>query len=73
MTGEEWMQMRQEEIEWTWVVISVGKECQNWPNGVAETEIQDIVAAHSKPQDIVMYMDGSVLRGVKCGWGFIAY
>ena len=36
-------------------------------------EVRQIVEENSRPLDPVIYTDGSVVRGVRSGWGFVVY
>ena len=41
---------------------NLGTHCREWPAGTASAEVQMLVEANSKPHDIVIYTDGSVLQ-----------
>ena len=56
----------------TKVVPTLYKECREWPTGATNAEILTLVDEHSRPGVVVVFTDGSVLRGVKSGWGFSA-
>ena len=49
----------------------MGREQREVAETVTEQEILSLVAENSKPEDPVIYTDGSVRRGVKSGWGFV--
>ena len=45
----------------------LGKHCREWPAG--KTEITLLIQENSKPQDPIVYTDGSVPKD-QSGWGF---
>ena len=49
---------------------NLGTHCHEWPAGKANAEVQMFVEANRKPDDIVIYTDGSVTRD-RSGWGFM--
>ena len=48
---------------------NLGTHCREWPAGKTNAEVQMLVKDNSKPHDIVIYTDGSVIRD-RSGWGF---
>ena len=42
---------------------------EKWPAGKTESEIKLLIQENSKPQDLIMYTDGSVTKD-QSGWGF---
>ena len=42
---------------------------EKWPAGKTESEIKLLIQENSKPQDLIMYPDGSVTKH-QSGWGF---
>ena len=50
---------------------NLGRHCREWPTGQTNAEIQTIIEQNSKPQDVIIYTDGSVAAG-RSGWGFTA-
>ena len=67
-----WFQVHDPQGRYTKVVSTLGRECREWPTGATNTEILTLVEEHSKPGVVVVFTDGSVLRGVKSGWDFSA-
>ena len=49
--------------------VNLGAHCREWPAGKPNAEVQMLVEANSKPQDIVVYTEDSVTRD-RSGWGF---
>ena len=47
----------------------VGKHCREWPAGKANSEVKLLIQENSKPQDLIVYTDGSVTKD-QSGWGF---
>ena len=43
--------------------------CREWPAGKTESEIKLLIQENSKPQDLIVYTDGSVTKD-QSGWGF---
>ena len=41
---------------------NLGKHCQKWPAGKTESEIKLLIQENSKPQDLIVYTDGSVAK-----------
>ena len=50
---------------------NLGRHCREWPTGETNAEIQTIIEEHSKPEDVMIYTDGSVTAR-RAGWGFTA-
>ena len=70
--GKVWFQGHDPQGRYTKVVSTLGRECREWPTGATNAEILTLVEEHSRPGVVVVFTDGSVLRGVKSGWGFSA-
>ena len=47
----------------------LGKAGREWPAGRTEWEIKLLIQENSRPQDLIMYTDGSVTED-QSGWGF---
>ena len=47
----------------------LGKAGREWPAGKTESEIKLLIQENSRPQDLIMYTDGSVTED-QSGWGF---
>ena len=48
--------------------------CRKWTGVRAQDTVHELDQLHSKPQDIIIYTDGSVNRNAnKSGWGFVTY
>ena len=48
---------------------NLGKHCRERPAGKTESEVKLLIQENSKPQDLIVYTDGSVTKD-KSGWGF---
>jgi ribonuclease HI len=70
--GEEWINTGKCMTEYHKVIITLGRECREWGNGKADLEIKQLIDDNAGDDDAVIYTDGSVLRGLKSGWGFSA-
>jgi ribonuclease HI len=69
--GKEWIQLADEGRNLTNVVITMGREQREVADIVTDQEILSLISEHSKPDDPVIYTDGSVRRDVQSGWGFV--
>ena len=56
--------------QYTKVIATLGRECREWEEGKTDEAVEAIIAEHSRPDDVVVFTDGSVKRGIKSGWGF---
>ena len=70
--GEEWVRVLAEHSDLCRVIITLSRECREWPAGATEVEIQQLIQENSRSGDVIIYTDGSVLRGRRSAWGFIA-
>jgi ribonuclease HI len=70
--GKVWFPVHDPQGRYTKVVSTLGRECREWPTGATNAEILTLVDEHSRPGVVVVFTDGSVLRGIKSGWGFSA-
>ena len=48
---------------------NLGRHCQEWPAGKVDSKIRQLIQKNSKPQDLIVYTDGSVTQD-QSGWGF---
>jgi hypothetical protein len=70
--GEEWVRVPKELSHMLKVIVKMSPECRQWPNGSTEKQIQLIIHENSSSGDVIIYTNGSVLRGVESGWGLVA-
>ena len=49
---------------------NLGDHCREWPAGKTESKIKLLIQENSKPQDLIVYTDGSVTKD-QLGWGFL--
>ena len=45
------------------------QHCREWPAGITESGIKLLIQENSRPQDLIVYTDGSVTKD-QPGWGF---
>ena len=45
------------------------QHCWEWPAGITESEIKLLIQENSRPQNLIVYTDGSVTKDQQ-GWGF---
>ena len=51
----------------------LGRHCRDWASGSTDAEIRIIIEENTKPDDLIIYTDGSVCREKgKSGWAFTA-
>ena len=70
--GREWIPVDDDLRPYSKVIANLGRQCREWPEHATELEIQSTIDENSRPGDVVIYTDGSVVRGRKSGWGFFA-
>ena len=70
--GQEYVELGGDNKERNKVIITLSRECREWVAGATEAEVRQLIDDHSKPSDPVIYTDGSVTRGVRSGWGYMA-
>ena len=59
-------------VKYTKVIATLGRECREWPEGATDRQIQSLIEENCRPDETIIYTDGSVLRGEKSGWAFSA-
>ena len=70
--GEEWKKCDDKDKKYTKVVITMGREKREQAPTIVNSEILELIEQHTKKDDVIIYTDGSVTRGERCGWGFTA-
>ena len=71
--GEAWVRVGDEmKVKYTKVIATLGRECREWPEGATDRQIQSLIEENCRPDETIIYTDGSVLRGEKSGWAFSA-
>ena len=68
--GTPWVYFNDYTEQYTKVIATLGRECREWEEGKTDEAVEAIIAEHSRPDDVVVFTDGSVKRGIKSGWGF---
>ena len=61
--GEEWIRIPAELSCLSKVIITLSRECRNWPTGAMEVEIRQLIQDNACLGDVIIYTDGSVSRG----------
>ncbi len=51
------------------MIATLGRECHQW---AVQSKIEAIISEISGSEDVIIFTDGSVKRGVKSGWAFSA-
>lgn len=69
--GEEWIPTDGSMMNYLNVIITLGRECRDWGNMKADLAVKQLIEDNARDDDVV-YTDGSVQRGEKSGWGFLA-
>ena len=67
--GEAWQEIKVEAEQFTHVIASLGRECREWAPGAANAEIEATISEISEPDDVIIFTDGSVKRGLKVRLG----
>ena len=48
--------------DWSLVTENLEKHCREWPAGKTESDIKLLIQENSKPQDLIVYTDGSITK-----------
>ena len=70
--GTAWQEINDETEQYTHVISSLGRECREWAPGATNAEIEATISEVSEQEDVVIFTDGSVKRGIKSGWAYTA-
>ena len=66
--GEAWVRVGDEmKVKYTKVIATLGRECREWPEGATDRQIQSLIEENCRPDETIIYTDGSALRGEKSG------
>ena len=68
--GEEWIPVPPNKTALHRVIITLDRGCREWVAGETEASVQELINENSRPGDIIIYTDGSVVRGKKKWVGF---
>lgn len=72
-SGREWFELSPDCRSLANVHITMGRERRECAAVINDNDIRQLIEEHSKPEDPVIYTDGSVRRGERSGWGFVVY
>lgn len=71
--GRTWIRLDEEVRDrYTQVIATLGRECREWAEGATHAEIQTLIEENCREDEIIIFTDGSVQRGIKSGWGYTA-
>ena len=71
--GQAWIRLADAvKDRFTQVIATLGRECREWPEAQTNAAIQCLIEDNCRPDEVIIYTDGSVLRGERSGWGFSA-
>ena len=70
-SGETWLHVPANVSQMHRIIVTLGRECKDWPHGSTELEIQQLIQDNSQPEDLVLYTNGSVVRGFKSCLSFL--
>ena len=70
--GREWVMVDDPQKRFTTVIAELGRECREWPEGATNGAVESLIEEYRRPGDVVVFTDGSVVRGTKSGWAFSA-
>ena len=70
--GREWVLVDDPQQRFTTVSAELGRECREWREGATDRAIEGLIEEYRRPNDVVVFTDGSVVRGTKSGWAFSA-
>ena len=59
-------------IHQTAFIATLGRECREWAPGAAHAEVETLIEENSQDGDLIVFTDGSVIRGHKSGCAFSA-
>ena len=68
--GETWRPI--EDDNFTQVIATLGRECREWTEEAVNLEIDSLIEENNLTDQLIVYTDGSVQRGVRSGWGYTA-
>ena len=69
--GREWIPVDEDLQPYTKVIANLGRQCREWPEHATELEIQTTIEENSRPGDVVIYTDGSIVRGKNVWMGLL--
>ena len=68
--GATWVPI--EDDNFTQVIATLGRECREWTEEAVNLEIDCLIEENNLADHLIVYIDGSVQRGVRSGWGYTA-
>jgi hypothetical protein len=69
--GEDWKEVLKTHKDWTNVISTCGRECREQIGESNDSETRALIHENSCPSDQIIYIDGSVVRRMKNGLGFV--
>ena len=70
--GEAWTKVQDDTESFTHVIATLGRECREWAPGATHAEVETIIEENSRPGDVIIFTDGSVVRDQQSGWAYTA-
>ena len=70
--GEAWPKLQVDTERFTEVIATLGRQCREWAPGATHAEIETLIEENSREGDVIVFTDGSVIRGKKSGWAYTA-
>ena len=50
----------------------IQKQCREWAPGATHAEVETLIEENSRAGYVIVFTDGSVVRGKKFGWAYTA-
>ena len=70
--GEAWTPLQVDTQWFTEVISTLGRQCREWAPGATHAEVETLIEENSRAGDVIVFTDGSVVRGKKSGWAYTA-
>ena len=70
--GEAWAPLQVDTQRFTEVISTLGRQCREWAPGATNAEVETLIEENSRAGDVIVFTDGSVVRGKKSGWAYTA-
>ncbi len=67
---EEWIGIPKDMQKYFNVVITLDRSCREQNPLMVDQKVKALIDEHSRPGDIIIYTDGSVVRGERSAWAF---
>ena len=54
------------------MISTLGRQCREWAPGATHAEVETLIEENSRAGYVIVFTDGSVVRGKKFGWAYTA-